>query len=57
MVVGDVLLFSLGDIFNVDGKYFYLNLGIYLSGSEVKIDESAMTGESDEMLKASFEVC
>lgn len=34
-----------------------IKLGIYLSGSEVKIDESAMTGESDEMLKASFEVC
>ncbi|CAD8082906.1 unnamed protein product [Paramecium sonneborni] len=49
IVVGDVLLFQLGDIFNVDG--------LYLSGSEVKIDESAMTGESDEMSKASFEVC
>ncbi|CAK74066.1 unnamed protein product (macronuclear) [Paramecium tetraurelia] len=49
IVVGDVLLFQLGDIFNVDG--------LYLSGSEVKIDESAMTGESDEMLKASLDVC
>ncbi|CAD8180394.1 unnamed protein product [Paramecium pentaurelia] len=49
IVVGDVLLFQLGDIFNVDG--------LYLHGSEVKIDESAMTGESDEMQKASVEVC
>lgn len=32
-------------------------IGLYLSGSEVKIDESAMTGESDEMLKASHEAC
>lgn len=46
LVVGDLLLFNIGDVFNVDG--------LYLSGSEVKIDESAMTGESDDIHKVSY---
>lgn len=37
------MLFNLGDVFSVDG--------LFLSGSEVKIDESAMTGESDDIIK------
>lgn len=45
--MGDLLLFNIGDVFNVDG--------LYLSGSEVKIDESAMTGESDDILKVPYE--
>jgi Ca2+ transporting ATPase len=38
--VGDILLFSIGDAFTVDG--------IIIEGSSVKIDESSLTGESDE---------
>ena len=43
LVVGDVLLFNLGDIFCVDG--------VIISGSEVRVDESSVTGESDEIKK------
>jgi len=46
LVVGDLLLFNIGDVFNIDG--------IYLHGSEVKIDESAMTGETDDIHKVSI---
>ena len=38
MVVGDILFFNLGDMLPVDG--------LMISGSEVKIDESSMTGET-----------
>ena len=39
IVVGDIVNFNIGDIFSVDG--------ILISGSEVKTDESSMTGETD----------
>jgi Ca2+ transporting ATPase len=47
LVVGDILLFNLGDMFGVDGAI--------ISGSEVRIDESAVTGESNEIKKIPFE--
>jgi magnesium-transporting ATPase (P-type) len=49
LVVGDVVLFRIGNIFGVDG--------IILSGSEIKIDESSLTGESVDVSKRNFEEC
>jgi Ca2+ transporting ATPase len=46
VVVGDILYFEIGDILPVDG--------LMLTGSEVKVDESAMTGETDEIKKLSY---
>ena len=36
-------MFNLGDMFTIDG--------LIIQGSEVKVDESAVTGESDEVRK------
>ncbi|CAK80242.1 unnamed protein product (macronuclear) [Paramecium tetraurelia] len=47
LVVGDILLFNLGDLFVVDG--------LMIQGSAVKMDESAMTGESDEIKKLPYQ--
>ncbi|CAD8100171.1 unnamed protein product [Paramecium sonneborni] len=46
IVVGDILQFGIGDIFTVDG--------LMIQGSQVKVDESAMTGESDEIKKLPY---
>ncbi|CAD8204335.1 unnamed protein product [Paramecium octaurelia] len=46
IVVGDLLIFNLGDLFVVDG--------LMVQGSAVKIDESPMTGESDEIKKLPY---
>ncbi|CAD8122135.1 unnamed protein product [Paramecium sonneborni] len=46
IVVGDLLIFNLGDLFIVDG--------LMVQGSAVKIDESPMTGESDEIKKLPY---
>jgi Ca2+ transporting ATPase len=45
IVVGDLLYFNIGIIVPVDG--------IMISGSEVRVDESAFTGESDPIKKIS----
>lgn len=42
-MVGEILIFNLGDMFGVDG--------IIIQGSEVKVDETSLTGESDEIKK------
>ena len=47
--VGDILHLKYGMVIPVDG--------ILLSGSQVKTDEAAMTGESDERVKELSEVC
>jgi Ca2+-transporting ATPase len=47
--VGDVALIEPGDIIPCDG--------VFLSGHNVKCDESAATGESDVIKKLSFEEC
>ena len=44
LVVGDALLFNIGDAFMVDG--------IMTEGSNVMCDESALTGETDEVKKS-----
>jgi len=49
VVVGDVALLEPGEIVPCDG--------IFLSGYNVKCDESAATGESDAMKKASYTDC
>jgi Ca2+-transporting ATPase len=49
VVVGDVALLELGEIVPCDG--------IFLSGHNVKCDESAATGESDAIKKASCTDC
>ncbi|CAD8093207.1 unnamed protein product [Paramecium sonneborni] len=46
IVVGDILQFGIGDIFPVDG--------LMIQGSQIKVDESPMTGESDEIKKLPF---
>ncbi|CAD8175993.1 unnamed protein product [Paramecium pentaurelia] len=46
IVVGDILQFGIGDIFQVDG--------LMIQGSQIKVDESPMTGESDEIKKLPF---
>lgn len=46
LVVGDVLYFNIGEMLAVDG--------LMLSGSEVRVDESALTGESDPIRKQPF---
>lgn len=46
IVVGDILYFNIGEILPIDG--------IMISGSEVRIDESALTGESDPIKKISY---
>ncbi|KAG1747134.1 Ca-transporting ATPase [Suillus paluster] len=49
VVVGDVALLEPGEIVPCDG--------IFLSGHNVKCDESAATGESDAIKKASYQDC
>ena len=47
--MGDICLMEPGEIIPVDG--------IFLSGHNVRCDESSATGESDTIKKATFEVC
>ena len=49
MVVGDIALLEPGEIVPCDG--------IFLSGHNVKCDESGITGESDAIKKASYQEC
>lgn len=49
IVVGDVALLEPGEIIPCDG--------IFLTGHNVKCDESGATGESDTIKKASYEEC
>ena len=49
MVVGDVALIEPGEVAPCDG--------IFLSGYNVKCDESAITGESDAIKKLSYAEC
>ncbi|CAD8083816.1 unnamed protein product [Paramecium primaurelia] len=46
LVVGDILFFNIGDLLQVDG--------LMVSGSEVKMDESTVTGESDSIRKLPY---
>lgn len=46
MVVGDLLHIQIGDVLSVDG--------ILIEGSEVYMDESSVTGESDLISKVSI---
>ena len=47
LVVGDVVRFGVGDILPVDG--------VLIEGSDVKIDESALTGETNLISKDTSE--
>lgn len=49
VVVGDIALLEPGEIVPCDG--------VFLSGHNVKCDESGATGESDAIKKVSFEEC
>ena len=49
VVVGDVVLLEPGDVIPCDG--------IFLSGHNVRCDESSATGESSEITKLSYEEC
>jgi len=49
VVVGDIALIEPGEIIPCDG--------LFLSGHNVKCDESGATGESDAIKKLSFEDC
>lgn len=49
LVVGDIIPIKYGDKIPVDG--------IVLSGNSLVADESAMTGESEGIIKASLENC
>jgi Ca2+-transporting ATPase len=49
IVVGDVVLLEPGDIIPCDG--------VFLSGHNVRCDESGATGESDAIMKISYEEC
>lgn len=49
IVVGDILLLEPGDVLPADG--------VFLSGHNVRCDESAATGETDTIRKSSFEEC
>jgi P-type Ca2+ transporter type 2C len=49
VVVGDVVLLEPGEIIPCDG--------VFLSGHNVRCDESAMTGESNSIKKISYEDC
>ena len=49
VVVGDIALLEPGEIIPCDG--------VFLSGHNVKCDESGATGESDAIKKLSFEEC
>lgn len=49
VVVGDVALIEPGEIIPCDG--------VFLSGHNVRCDESGATGESDAIRKASYEDC
>jgi Ca2+-transporting ATPase len=49
VVVGDVALLEPGEIVSCDG--------IFLSGHNVRCDESSATGESDAIKKASYNDC
>jgi P-type E1-E2 ATPase len=46
-----------GDIFCVEEGIQISCDGLLLKGSEVKTDESAMTGETDDIKKESIEKC
>ena len=47
--MGDICLMEPGEIIPVDG--------IFISGHNVRCNESSVTGESDAIKKATFEVC
>ncbi|KAI9449869.1 calcium-translocating P-type ATPase [Lactarius psammicola] len=49
VVVGDVVLFEPGEVIPCDG--------VFLSGHNVRCDESSATGESDAIKKLSYEEC
>lgn len=49
VVVGDIALLEPGEVIPCDG--------IFLSGHNVKCDESAATGEADAIKKASYSTC
>jgi Ca2+-transporting ATPase len=49
VVVGDVVLFEPGEVIPCDG--------VFLSGHQVRCDESSVTGESDTIKKLSYEEC
>ena len=49
VVVGDIALLEPGEVVPCDG--------IFLSGHNVKCDESGLTGESDAIKKVSYEDC
>ena len=49
MVVGDIALLEPGEIIPCDG--------VFLSGHNVKCDESGATGESDAIKKISYDEC
>ncbi|KAH9025691.1 calcium-translocating P-type ATPase [Lactarius deliciosus] len=49
VVVGDMVLFEPGDVILCDG--------VFLSGHNVRCDESSATGESDTIKKLSYEEC
>ena len=49
VVVGDVVLIEPGDIIPCDG--------VFLSGHNVRVDESSATGESDAIKKLSYQEC
>lgn len=49
LVVGDVALIEPGEIIPVDG--------VFLSGYNVRVDESGATGESDAIRKGTYEEC
>lgn len=49
VVVGDIVQFEPGEVFPCDG--------VFLSGHNVRCDESSMTGESDEIKKRSYQEC
>ena len=62
VVVGDVFIFQTGEIMPCDGESYLpmprdssrhspFSLGLFLQGSGVKVNESAMTGESKEIKK------
>lgn len=49
LVVGDIALVEPGEIIPVDG--------VFLSGHNVRVDESGATGESDAIKKVTYEEC
>ncbi|CAD7699211.1 unnamed protein product [Ostreobium quekettii] len=49
LVVGDLVIVEAGDILEADGVLF--------QGDEIKVDESHLTGESDDVVKTPEELC